>query len=79
MPVVRSSSQATATIASGLLLDNDPSCKGSARGHGDIDLMLLCKLDELLDFTFSAPLTVPDIACNLDLTVKILNAVREED
>ena len=61
------------------LLDDDPSRQGPARGHGDIDLMLLCKLDQFLDFTFSATLAVLDIACNLDLTVKILNAVREED
>ena len=42
-------------------------------------MVLIGEFDQIFNFTFSAALAVSNIPCNLNLAVKILNAVREED
>jgi hypothetical protein len=42
-------------------------------------MILIREFNQILNFTFSAAFAISNIPCDLDLTVKILNAVRKED
>ena len=42
-------------------------------------MILIREFNQIFNFTFSAAFAVSNIACDLDLAVKILNTVREED
>jgi hypothetical protein len=42
-------------------------------------MILIGEFNQIFNFTFSAALAVSDIPCDLDLAVKILNAVGKED
>ena len=59
--------------------DDDSSCQGSTRSHRDLHLVLLREFDEILDLTRPAPLAIFDVSRDLDLAVKILDAVRKKD
>ncbi len=61
------------------VLHDDPPGQRSAGRHGDLDLMLICHLDQLLDLTVAAPFAVSDIPGNPDLAVEILNAVGKKN
>ena len=61
------------------VLHDDSSRQRPSRGHSDLHLILIGELNQIFDFTLPATLAVFDISRDLDLTVKILNAVGKKD
>ena len=58
--------------------DDSPG-QGPPRGDGDFHLILVGELNQIFDFTFPASFAVLHISSDLDLTFKIMDAVREEN
>ena len=50
-----------------------------ACGHSDSYLILVSEFNQIFNFTFPASFAVLHISCDLDLTFKILDTVREEN
>ena len=63
----------------GPVLQNDSPGQCSASGHCDLQMILVREFDQIFDLTFSAAFAVSDIPCDLNLAIKILNAVRKKD
>ena len=58
--------------------DNSPGQRPS-RGHGDIYLITLGKLGEILDLAFAAPLAVLNVSRNLDVAIEILDTLGQQE
>src|SRR4030043_1892363 len=58
---------------------DDSSRQGPACGHSDSYLILVSEFNQIFNFTFPASFAVLHISCDLDLTFKILDTVREEN
>jgi len=63
----------------GSILQNDSPGQCPAGGHRDLQMVLVRDFNQILNLAFSAAFAVSDIPCDLNLAVKILNAVREKD
>ena len=62
-----------------LILYNNPPSQRSARGHCNVDLILVSQLDQILDLTLPTTFTVFYISCDLDLAIIILDAVGKQN
>ena len=62
----------------GSVLHNDPPGQRSPGGHGNLHMVSIRKINELLDFALSAAFAVLNISRDLDLAVEILNAMGKE-
>jgi hypothetical protein len=62
----------------GSVLHDDSTGQGPSCGHGDLDVILLRKFKEVLDQTSATPAAFVNISGDFDVTVKILDAMRQK-
>ena len=63
----------------GSVFQNDSPGQCTARGHRNLQMILIREFNQIFDLAFSAAFAVSDIPCDLNLAIKILNAVRKKD